>query len=151
MVQDLLRSARGHRNNGNIDRFVAHDFGDPVHVENLDTAPRALTNLRRVVIEQGDHCEAGFFEPVVICERPAQTTGAHNADPMRFVQTKYLRQISAQIFDVIPGTAHAELAKVAQVFSNLRRIEIELFRQVLGRDRFDPGGRQLVQTPQVDA
>src|SRR5882762_11680638 len=70
---------------------------------------------------------------------------------MRLVEAENFRQVFPQVVDEIPGPAHAELAKVTQVFANLRRVEIELLSQLLRRDRLDSSGRQLVQATQIDA
>jgi hypothetical protein len=59
--------------------------------------------------------------------------------------------VRSQIFDVITGATDSKLAKVTEVFPDLRRIEIELFGQLLRRDRLDPGSRQFIQAPQVNA
>ena len=63
---------------------------------------------------------------------------------MRLVQSENLRQVRAQIFDVITGAADAELAKVPEVFSYLGGIQIELLGQLLRRNSFDSRYRQFI-------
>ena len=70
---------------------------------------------------------------------------------MRPVQTENVRQVLLQVIDEITNAAHAKLAEVAEVLANLCGIEIELLRQLLGRNRLDPCARQFVQTAQVNA
>ena len=50
---------------------------------------------------------------------------------MRFVEPEDLSEVRSQILDVIAGAAHAELAKVPEIFSYLGGIKIELFGQLL--------------------
>jgi hypothetical protein len=58
--------------------------------------------------------------------------------------------VPLQILHVIADAANAELAEVRQVLANLRRVEVKLFGEGLGRDRFDAGQFELRQASQVD-
>src|SRR5205085_8040593 len=76
---------------------------------------------------------------------------AHDPDTMRFVESEDLCQVRSQIFDVVAGAAHAELAKVPKVFSYLCGIQIELLGQLLRRNGLDSGRRQFIKTAQIYA
>ena len=58
---------------------------------------------------------------------------------MRFIQTQNLRDVLAQIFNVVTQTANAKLAEIAQILPDLRRVEIKLLGQCLRRYALDPG------------
>ena len=66
------------------------------------------------------------------------------------IEAKDLAQVTAQLGDVVANAADAELAEVRQVLADLRRSEVELFRQGLRGDGLDPAGGKLVETPEID-
>jgi hypothetical protein len=70
---------------------------------------------------------------------------------MRPVEPEDFRDVLAQFLDKVTHAADAELAKVSEVFSDLRRIKVEFVCEGLRRDRLYPGCRQRVQTAQVNA
>jgi hypothetical protein len=57
----------------------------------------------------------------------------------------------SEIVDEVADTAHAELAEIAKVFSDLGGVQIELFGEFLRRDGFDSRGRQIIQATQIHA
>ena len=61
---------------------------------------------------------------------------------MRAVETEYLRDVIAQIFNVVANAAHAKLAKVTKIFPNLRGVQIKLLGQRLRRDGLDSRQRE---------
>ena len=108
------------------------------------------TNLLSIVIKQRDDGEVRLVKAIVVRQRCSQTSGADDADAMRLVETENLRDVFAQVVDVVTDAAHAKLAKVAQVFPDLRGVQIELFGQRLRRDRLDSGGVKRIQATKVN-
>src|SRR6185503_11280285 len=108
------------------------------------------TDLLSIVIEQRDYREVRLAEAVVVRECSTKPAGAHNAYAMRIVEPEYLRDVLAQIIDVVADAAHAKLAEVTKIFPDLRRVKIKLFGQRLRRDGFDSGGVKRVEATKVD-
>jgi hypothetical protein len=69
---------------------------------------------------------------------------------MRAVETEYLRDVIAQIFDVISNTTHAKLAKVTKIFPDLGGVQIKLLGQRLRRDGFDSRGVKRIEATKVN-
>jgi hypothetical protein len=69
---------------------------------------------------------------------------------MRIVETEYLRDVLAQIIDVVTDATHAKFAEVSEIFSDLSRVKIELFGQRLRRDGFDSGSMKRIEATKVD-
>ncbi len=57
--------------------------------------------------------------------------------------------MAAQILDIVSDPAHAELAEVREVLTNLRGIEVEPGRQPLRRNGLNARYVELVQASQV--
>src|SRR5262252_432712 len=137
LIQDSLRDSRRHRDNDDIDRLIANDSGDPVNIEDLNSAARALADFTGVVIKQRRHREARLLKTIIIRQRPSQSPGAYDSHAVRLVETKNLRQVHSEIFDEVSRAPNPKLAEIAEVFSDLGRIQVELFSQFLRRDGFD--------------
>ena len=75
---------------------------------------------------------------VVVSERGSQSSGADDADAMRGVETEYLRDVIAQVVDVVADAAHAKLTEVPKIFPDLSGIEVELVGQRLRRNGLYP-------------
>ena len=80
------------------------------------------SDLLTVVIKQRHDREVRLAKAIVVSERSSQSAGANNPDAMRSVETEYLRDVIAQIFDVVANSTHSKLAEVTQVFADLRRV-----------------------------
>ena len=50
---------------------------------------------------------------------------------MRAIETQNLRDVIAQVGDVVTNAAHAKFAEVTQVFANLRGVQVELLGERL--------------------
>ena len=111
--------------------MIAHDFGDLVDVENFHPVARALANLAGVIVKQRNDREVGLFQAVIIGQRSSQAAGADDPHAMRGIQSENFDEMRAQIFDVVTRAAHAELAKVSEILSDLGRIQVELLGQLL--------------------
>ena len=103
--------------------FSANDLRDLLDVvhENLSFTD-SLSDLLSVVIKQSHDGEIRSSKSVVVRQCGSQSTGADDAYSMRIVQTQYLGDVVAQVFDVVANTADAKLAEVTKVFSNLSRV-----------------------------
>jgi hypothetical protein len=73
-----------------------------------------------------------------------------NRDREVAIETRDLPQVPPEILDVIADAAHAKLAEIRKVLPDLRRIQMKLLRQRLGRNRLHAAGIKLVQAAQVD-
>jgi hypothetical protein len=69
---------------------------------------------------------------------------------MRAVETEYLRDVIAQVFDVVTDTTNAKLTKVTKIFPDLRGVQIKLLRQRLRRDRLDSRSMKRVEATKVN-
>ena len=70
---------------------------------------------------------------------------------MRAVKSEYLRDVIVQVFDVVTDTTHAKLTEVAEVFANLRGVQVKLLRQRLRRDSLDPGRVKRIEAAKINA
>ena len=70
---------------------------------------------------------------------------------MWFVQTENLRDVLAQILDVIPNATNAKLSEIAKVFSDLGGIKIELFGKCLRRNALNASRRKRIQAAEINA
>ncbi len=98
-----------------------------------------------IVIKQRDDSKIRSTKAVVIRECGAEASGANDADAMRAVEPENLRDVIAQIVDIVTDAAHAKLAEVTQIFPNLGGVQIKLCGQRLRRDGLDPGFVERVQ------
>src|SRR4030095_13648859 len=94
--------------------------------------------------------EVGATITLVIGHRGPEPALADNSDTMRIVETEYLRDVIAQVCDIIANAAHAKLAKVTKIFPGVRGVEIKLLGQRLRRNSFDPGSVKRIEAPQVN-
>jgi len=69
---------------------------------------------------------------------------------MRSIETEDLRNVRAQILDVIADAAHAKLAEVTEVFANLRGVQMKLLGERLRRDGLDPGRVQRIEAAKIN-
>src|SRR4029077_15991838 len=70
--------------------------------------------------------------------------------PQPAIESENLPEVAPQLLDVVAHPANAELAEVREVFSDLRGVEMELFREPLRGNRLDAARIEFVETTQVD-
>src|SRR5438445_2719312 len=120
-----------------------------MNVVDRHAAARFLTDLRAQVVEERDDLEAFLPESGIVGEREAEIAGAHDRDAQLAIEAEDLAQMALQVADVIADAAHAELAEVGEILSNLGGVQMELLGERLRRDGLDAGVLERVQAAQV--
>src|SRR5262249_16494689 len=146
---DLLRRGRRHGNHGDLDALPARDFLEIVDVVNRHAAARLLADFLAQVVEQRRDLEALLPEARVVGEREAGIARAHDSDAQLAVEGEDLAQMPLEVANVVADAADAELAEVREILSNLRGVQMELFRERLRRDRANARLLERRQTAQV--
>ena len=149
-IDHALCRRRGHGDDGDADAVAARVLLQIVDVEDRHAAARLLADLRAQVVEQRHDLEALLTEAGIVGEREAEVAGADDRDAQLAIEAEDLAQVTLEIADVVADAADAELAEVGEVLANLRRVQVELLGERLGRDGPDARALELVETAQVD-
>ena len=94
--------------------------------------------------------EPFLAETRIVGEREAEVAGAHDRNAQLAIEAENLPQMAFEIADVIADAADAELAEVREILPDLRRVQMELVRERLGRNRPDAGALEQVETAEVN-
>src|SRR6266851_42671 len=137
-----------HRHDGDLEiaalglaREVAH--GQDGH------AVGQLPRLGGIVVEDGRDPEALAGEALVVEERRAQVTEAHQRHLPLAIQAQDALELGLEARDVVADAAHAELAEVGEVLPDLGGVQTEALGQLLGRDGLDSVLFELQETARV--
>ena len=140
---------RRHGNHRDVEPVAARDALQLLDVEDRHATLRFVADLLVGGVEERGDLEAFLAESGIVGQRKAEVAGTHDHHAQLAIEPENLPQMPAQFLDVIADAAHAELAEVREVFSDLRRVEVELFGKRLRGNRLHAGGIELVETAQV--
>ena len=149
VVRRLLGARRGNREHADDDVVLAHCLAQAPVGLHLEAADRPSRLLGVGVEDDGD------VDPV-LCEdrgardRLAEPAGADECDVVLPLGAEDLPDLAEQRVDVVPHPALAELAEAGEVAADLRRVDVRVVRDLLGRDpvlAHLPGLSQDLQVP----
>jgi hypothetical protein len=140
---------RGHRNHRNVESLFLRYPLQLADIVNGNAASRLVADFLVGGVEKRRDFEAFLAETRVVRERQTEVAGAHDGDTEVAVETENLPQMAAEVLDVVADAANAELAEVGQVLADLRRVQVKLLCQRLGRNRLHAARIELVQAAQV--
>ena len=119
-------------------------------IEDWDAAPGLVADLGVSDVEQRDDLEPLPAEAGIVGKRQSEVAGAHHRDPELAVEAENLAQVTLEVLDVIADASDAKLAEIRQILADLRRVQVKLLGQRLGRNGVDAGRFELSQAAQID-
>ncbi len=102
-------------------------------------------------IEAGDDLEALFFKALVGEQCRAEMADADDHDRLKLFAPQNLGNPLAQLQDVVPETACAEMTKAGQILAQLGRFDARRQRECLARCGLHAVFRESIQTAQIYA
>src|SRR5438445_3712142 len=149
LVGDRLRRLRGHRDDRDLDPARLHLTPEVAAGEDRRRFD-LVHDLRRILVEDGRDAKSLTGEPAIVEQRRAEVAVADERHGPLAIETEDALELGLQPRDVVPDAAYAELAEVGEVFSDLRRVEIEPIRQLLRGHGLHAVLFELQQTSGVD-
>src|SRR5262249_51708355 len=122
---------RGHGDDGNIEPLASGDPFEILDVVDRHPSPRLVSNLLVCSVEQRRDFKPFLAESRIVRECQTQIARADDRDAQPPIEAEDLAKVAPQFLDVVADTAYAEFTEVGEVFSNLRGVEVKLFRQCL--------------------
>ena len=102
-----------------------------------------------VDVERGLEGEAVLLEAEVLHQRAADVADADQNGRVVAIHAQDLGDLAAQRHNVVAIALLAELAKAAEILTDLRGGQAHLAAQLAGRDALDPGSIQIVKLPEI--
>ena len=130
-VHDLLRRACRHGDDGDADAFVPDD---PLELRGCRGWRRRSSRPGppcRSTCRRGDDLEAFLTESRIVRQRESQIAGTHDRDAEPPVEAEDRAEMPAEILDVVPDAADAELAEPGQVLPDLGGVQMKALRETL--------------------